>query len=261
MIDKSVGFIGGGRVTRIILTGLKRAGKMPADVVVSDTNNEVLKKLKDEFPEITVKPNDNTAPAEKDIVFLAVHPPVMPTVLNEIKAFLKPTTYLISVAPKFTIQSILNTIKCFPRIVRMIPNAGSIVNKGFNPITFAETINEAERQELIDLLGVLGECPVVPEEKLEAYAVITGMGPTYFWFQFNELKEIAKSFGLTQQEAEMGIEKMAQGTIKTLFESGLTPAQVMDLIPVRPLEEHEAKIKEAYHSKLEPLYKRLKGIA
>jgi len=261
MIDKSVGFIGGGRVTRIILTSLKRAGKMLADVVVGDINNEVLEKLKDEFPEITVMPNDNTAPAEKDIVLLAVHPPVMPTVLNEIKAFLKPTTYLISLAPKFTIQSILNTIKCFPRIVRMIPNANSFVNNGYNPIAFSETVSEAERQKLVDFLSCLGECPMVPEEKLEAYAVITGMGPTYFWFQLNELKKIAQGFGLTEPEAENGVTKMVAGSIKTLFNSGLTPEQVMDLIPVRPLQDHEQQIKDAYHSKLEPLYKRLKGIA
>jgi pyrroline-5-carboxylate reductase len=261
MLIKSLGFIGGGRVTKIILTGLKRAGKMPGDVVVSDINDEVLKKLNDEFPEITVMPNDNTAPAEKDIVFLAIHPPVIQTVLSEIKAFLKPSTCLISLAPKISIKNILETIKCFPKIVRMIPNAGSFVNLGFNPITFSETVNKADRQMILNFLSCLGECPIVPEEKLEAYAVITGMGPTYFWFQFNELKKIATGFGLTEDEAEMGIEKMVQGTIKTLFESGLTPEQVMDLIPVRPLQDYEQQIRDAYHSKLEPLYKKLKGIA
>jgi len=125
------------------------------------------------------------------------------------------------------------------KIVRIIPNANSIVNKGFNPIAFSENMNEEEKKELLDFISVLGETPVVQEEKLEGYAVITGMGPTYFWFQFEELKEIARNFGFTTQEAETGIEKMITGAIKTLFESGLTPTQVIDLIPFRPLQDYE----------------------
>ncbi|MGB9721495.1 MAG: pyrroline-5-carboxylate reductase family protein, partial [bacterium] len=245
----------------IILAGLKRAGKVPDEVMVSDINNEVLKRLKDEFPEIKIALNDNTAPAEKEILFLAIHPPVVPSVLNEIKALIRPTTFLISLAPKITIKNILETIKCFPKIVRMIPNAGSVVNEGYNPIAFADTVNQEEKEFLIKFFSVLGECPVVPEEKLEAYAMITGMGPTYFWFQLNELKEIAKNFNLTEKEAEDGIAKMINGTVKTLFELGLSPEQVMDLIPLRPLADYEQQIKEAYHSKLEPLFKKLKGIA
>jgi pyrroline-5-carboxylate reductase len=38
MINKSIGFIGGGRVTRVILGGFKRAGEMPKQVAVTDTN-------------------------------------------------------------------------------------------------------------------------------------------------------------------------------------------------------------------------------
>ncbi|GEM_PF-1566491 len=54
MLIKSLGFIGGSRMTRIILGGLKSAVKMPEDVCVSDVNNEVLQRLKNEFPEIAI---------------------------------------------------------------------------------------------------------------------------------------------------------------------------------------------------------------
>ncbi|MEO0292601.1 MAG: NAD(P)-binding domain-containing protein [candidate division WOR-3 bacterium] len=256
----SLGFIGGGRITRIIINGLKRRGKVPGEIVVSDTNIETLQKLQNEFPEITIAPNDNSLPAEKEMVFFAVHPQVTADVLTEIKTFIKPTTFFISLVPRVKIEKIVEGTKCFPKIVRMIPNACSIVNEGYNPVTFSDTVTEEEKKTLLDFLSVLGECPVVSEEKLEAYAVITGMGPTYFWFQFNELKEIAKSFGLNEQEAEKGIAKMVNGTIKTLLGSGLSPEEVMDLIPVRPLQDFETQIKEAYHSRLEPLHKKLKAI-
>ncbi len=56
---QTVGFIGGGRVASIILGGLGRARNMPTQVVVSDTNLEVLQKLQQEFPTITVIQNGN----------------------------------------------------------------------------------------------------------------------------------------------------------------------------------------------------------
>ena len=47
MKNKTVGFIGGGRITQIVLGGFKRAEKMPRQVVVSDINVDVLNKLKE----------------------------------------------------------------------------------------------------------------------------------------------------------------------------------------------------------------------
>jgi hypothetical protein len=36
--EKTMGFIGGGRVVRIILQGLKNKGKLPRQTIISDTN-------------------------------------------------------------------------------------------------------------------------------------------------------------------------------------------------------------------------------
>ncbi|MEO0076580.1 MAG: NAD(P)-binding domain-containing protein, partial [candidate division WOR-3 bacterium] len=235
MITKTIGFIGGGRITRIFLGGLKKAGLSLKNIVISDTNADSLNKLKTEFSEINIAPNDNTQPAINDIVFLAVHPKIINNVLVEIKSYLRPKSILVSLAPNITIMKLSECLDGFSRIVRMIPNAPSIVNLGYNPVCYSKTITDSEKNELINLFKLLGECPEVSEDKLEAYAILTGMGPTYFWFQFNELKEIAQGFGLTEQETKTGIEKMVIGAIKTLFASSMTPTEVMDLIPFKPL--------------------------
>jgi len=259
MINKSIGFIGGGRVTRVILGGFKRAGEMPKQVVVSDTNIEVLNKLKEGFPEISIAPNDNKQPASKDIIFVALHPPVAGDVLSEIKSYVKPESIIVSLAPKLAIAKISQSLGGFDRVVRILPNAPSIVNAGYNPIAFSQGLSEAEKRQLISMFSVLGECPSVSEEKLEGYAILTAMGPTYLWFQLYELQEIGKLFGMNYQEVEDGISKMAMGTVKTMRESGLSPAEVMDLIPVKPLDEEQENIKNIYRSKLEALFKKLKG--
>ena len=260
MNDKSVGFIGGGRIARIFLEGLRRAGKMPQRVVVSDLDAEGLGRLKARYPGIEVAPKHNGNAASSDIVFLAVHPPAMGGVLEEIKSSLKPGSMVVSLAPVFTLDKLSKGLNGFPRIVRMIPNACSIVNEGFNPVAFSPAIPAAEREELLAMFGILGKCPVVDEAKLEAYAVLTAMGPTYLWFQMHELSELGGSFGLTPQEVSEGISHMVEGAARTMFKSGLAPAEVMDLIPSKPLKENEEDIRGAYRKNLGGIYMKLKGL-
>ena len=77
----------------------------------------------------------------------------------------------------------------------MNPNAASIVGKGYNPISFADGLPQQSQNDLLDLIAPLGQSPVVADESIETYAVISAMGPTYFWFQFDALRQLAESFG------------------------------------------------------------------
>ena len=52
MNAKSIGFIGGGRVTKILLQGFKNKNVKFGKVVVTNTNPEVLANLKKLFPEV-----------------------------------------------------------------------------------------------------------------------------------------------------------------------------------------------------------------
>jgi len=209
MPEKTIGFIGGGRITRIILEGFKRKNQTFKEVTVSDNNLDTLNRLKEKFPEIKITINDNQQPTSKDIIFIALHPPVISSVLNDIKAVLKPDAVLISLAPKLTISKLTDHLENFKRIVRMIPNACSLINTGYNPIAFSQAFDDKEKKDLLKILGVLGECPEVEEEKLEAYAIITAMRPTYFWFQLYELEKIGSSFGLSSREVKDAVFRMA----------------------------------------------------
>jgi len=259
MARKSVGFIGGGRVTAFILEGFKRKGKLPGEITVSDANPEVLKRLEARFPGIEAAPGGNARAASRDIVFLALHPPAVRDGLSEIKSHLKETSVLISLAPRFRIASLSEMAGGFRRIIRMIPNAPSLVNEGYNPVAFSDSFTENEKKGWIRFLCVLGDCPEVEEEKLEAYAMITAMGPTYLWFQLQEIQTLARSFGMTPEEAEDAVYAMVSGALAAFYESGLSPEEVMDLVPVKPIGEEEETIRSIYRTRLGGLYNKLKG--
>jgi pyrroline-5-carboxylate reductase len=257
MSNTSVGFVGGGRVARIFLEGWTRAAKFPASIIVSDPNPEALAKLKARFASVTATA-DTLPAAGQSVVFLAVHPPVMAEVAARIKGALKPDAVVVSLAPKFTLAKLTELLGGFPRLARVIPNAPSVVDFGFNPVCFAAALAANERAAVFELLRPLGECPEVAESKLEAYALLTGMGPTYLWFQLQALREVAVGFGLTEAEVAPALKRMVCGGARTLLESGLTAAEVMDLIPVKPLAEMEAQVSEMYRTRLPALFQKIK---
>ena len=257
MINRTIGFVGGGRITGVILDGLTRAGALPAAIIVSDPAAAVLGRLKERHPGVSVTA-DNALAAAQEVVFLAVHPPLLGEVLPKIAGHLQPHAIVVSLAPKFTIAKLSGLLGGFHRIARVIPNAPSLIGAGFNPVCFAPALSPADRQAITRSFGALGECPEVAEEKLEAYAVLAAMGPTYFWFQFAELLSLGGLFGLTDIEAAAALEKMVTGAVQTLTRSGLSTAQVRDLVPVMPLADVEADWTGTYRTKLTAIYEKIK---
>lgn len=116
----------------------------------------------------------------------------------------------------------------------------------------------AEKAVLTELFAPLGGLPEVVEDKLRAYAVLTAMGPTYLWFQWQLLRELGTGFGLDDAELATALTRMGDGALRTLLESGMSPAEVMDLIPVKPLAAMEPQVAEAYRNALPTIYQRIK---
>jgi len=256
METKSLGFIGGGRVTRILLQAFKNRNAKFSLIVVTDPNKEVTSNLKKVYPEIQIE-NASIA-ASQDIVFISLHPSVIMDTLELIKGSINSKTIVISLAPKITIAKISSKLNQFKDIARLIPNATSYINEGYNPVCFPPDFAANEKQQILDLLSLLGNTFEVPEEKLESYAIMSAMLPTYFWFQWKELAVIGQKIGLSEKESKDSINNTLIASLNLMYKSGLTARDVMDLIPVKPIGEHESQITEIYETKLIGLFEKIK---
>jgi pyrroline-5-carboxylate reductase len=252
---KAIGFVGAGRIARIMIEGWSRAGKMPDRIVVCDIDKAKAEGLASVFPSVRV--SDRAAAAAQDVVIVGVHPPAAGEVLPAVAPHLRKDAILLSLMPKLRFKSLTDMLGGFTRIARQNPNAPSIIDQGYNPIAFADGLDADSRRSLIELLGPLGDCPEVAEETIEAYALISAMGPTYLWFQLELLRTLGIEFGLSDAAARHAVAKMAHGAVATLLESDLPPQQVLDLVPVKPLGADEATIAAIYRARLEPLYAKL----
>jgi len=255
-MKKSIGFIGGGRVTGILLQGFKNKKEKFGRIVVADTNPAVLDTLRKKFPE--VEGADTLTAAAQDIVFISLHPPVVMDTLDLISGSVKTDSTVISLAPKISMAKFTIKLPRVKNIARLIPNATSYINEGYNPVCFSSDFEKGEKKVILDLLELLGETFEVAEEKLESYAIMSAMLPTYFWFQWNELASIGQKIGLTEKEAKDSINDTLVASLNLMYKSGLTPKEVIDLIPVKPIGEHETQINEFYNTKLVGLFEKIK---
>jgi len=252
----SVGFIGGGRVTKILLQAFSNKDVKFNSVVVADSNSEVSDKLKSTFPFIKVE--NALLAAAQDIVFIALHPPVIMDTLDLVKNYVRSDATVVSLAPKISIAKISAKLSQVKKIARLIPNATSYINDGYNPVCFSSLFDPDAKEPVKELFGTLGHTFEVAEDKLEIYAIVSAMLPTYFWFQWNYLEEIGVKTGLTASESEEAVHQTLIAAINLMYTSELKPEEVMDLIPVKPIGEHEQQIAEIYRTRLLGLFEKIK---
>lgn len=252
----AIGFIGGGRITKIFLQGFKNADFELESVKVFEPNAGTFEKLAFLFPGIE-KAETAEAAVSQAIVFLAVHPPVVMETLQNIKGAITESTVVVSLAPKITLEKMASVLPT-KNLIRMIPNATSFINKGFNPVSFHAEMNKKEKKQLLKFMKILGKTFETEETKLEGYAIVSAMLPTYFWFQWQELEKIAIETGLSEKEAKKAVKQTLKKAWKLYYQSELTPVETMDLIPVKPIGENEPEIKNILNTKLLGLYGKIK---
>jgi pyrroline-5-carboxylate reductase len=255
-MKRSIGFIGGGRITKILLQAFTNKNVQFDTVVITDPNSDVTSKLKDTFPFIRVE-NASIA-ASQEMVFISLHPPVIMDTLELLKRDISNEATIISLAPKISIAKIATKLDHVKKIVRLIPNATSYINNGFNPVCFSQGFDTVLKNPVLDLLENLGHTFEVAEEKLESYAIVSAMLPTYFWFQWRYLEEIGTKTGLSKSESEAAVHQTLLAAINLMYTSDLTPEEVIDLIPVKPIGENESQITDIYKTKLLGLFEKIR---
>jgi len=247
-------FVGAGRVVNIVLNGWKRKNFFPK-VRVFDTNQSVAEALKSKFSHIEVVKSYEDLTGD-GVVVLAIPFQVIPEVLTKLTSIVKENTLVLSFAPKVKLKELAESLKV-SNIARLVPTATSYINQGFNVVAFSSDFNEELKAKLINTFSLLGTLKEVEEVKLEAFAILCAMLPTYFWFQWETLESLGVKMGLDESEIKEGLATVLKGAVELFYSKEVKREEVKDLIPVKPLKEKESTIKEYYETTLLELFKKL----
>ncbi len=251
----SIGFIGSGRVTAFMIEGLL-GKRTPVAISVQDANPAASEALARLHPSVTDCGTDYSAIGNARIVFLALHPQTMQAACASVAPYLGKDTIVVSLAPKAPLSSISGWTGT-DKVARYLPNAATTVGKGYNPVAWGRSLTGEDRAAVTAILSPLGDMPEVEEARIEAYAVLSAMGPTYLWPLLDELTESGRRYGLDDAESARLVARMAAACAGMLETPGKDYATRMDMIPLKPMADIESDLRSMFRSKLDAIYAKL----
>ena len=127
-----LGFIGTGKITSSVITGICRSSLKYSKILISHRNYKTAKGLKKKFKKISIEKDNQKIIDNSSWIFLAVTPSVGENIIKKLK--FKPNQTIISFISTITIPELKKMIKVKAKIVRAIPLPPISLKKGPVPI-------------------------------------------------------------------------------------------------------------------------------
>jgi pyrroline-5-carboxylate reductase len=181
--ERTVGFIGAGHITAIILDNLIEKGTVsPSNLIASDPDKSRLKRLSERCQIATAQDNCD-AVKRGDFVFINVPPQSVSDVIDELKREQFPENKLIvSLAAGIKMDAYSRLGDGIP-VVRALPNPPSQIGMGIAALAFNPNVSDDQKIEVFELFASLGEYVVLAEEKIDVVTALSSPAATYLFFQ------------------------------------------------------------------------------
>jgi len=262
----TVAVLGAGVMGETVVSGLLRAGRPPADLLMTVRRSERGDELRERYG-IDVVSNVEAA-AKAETLVLVVKPQDMPDLLDEIAPAVRPGQLVMSLAAGITTETIESRLPEGVAVVRVMPNTPALVDEGMSAISRGSHCDEAHLVEAEELMGATGRVIRVPEKQQDAVTAISGTGPAYLFFVVEAMIEAGVHLGLPRSTAtELVIQTMV-GSAKLLRETGEHPTVLRERVTspggttaaaIRKLEDH--KVRAAFMVALESARDRSRALA
>ncbi|HMP03220.1 MAG TPA: pyrroline-5-carboxylate reductase [Gemmatales bacterium] len=225
-----LGFVGGGRMATAMIQGLLRAGVTTAErIVASDTVADIRETLA-EISGIEVFADNKAVCQPSDVIVLAVKPQVMAAVLADVKPAVQGKHLVISIAAGITLQQLTEGLGAKTRIVRVMPNAPSLVGAGAAAYCLGAKATIEDADVVRQLLHVGGKAFELPEHLLDAVTGLSGSGPAFVAVIIEALSDAGVRVGLPREVANHLAAQTVYGSAKMLMETGLHAGMLKDMV-------------------------------
>jgi len=208
-IKKRIAFLGAGNMAEALISGLTGSRLVPAkSILASDISRERLAYIKKKY---RVAPaTDNAAAVQKsDIIFLAIKPQQMESVLTGLAGAVKPEQLYISIAAGITTTFIEKYLPSGTAVVRAMPNTPALVGAGAIGLCGGKWARKNDIKTALALFSSVGMALELPEKLLNAVTAVSGSGPAYVFYLAEAMAQAGEELGLPKEVAE----KLARQTV------------------------------------------------
>lgn len=226
----NIAFIGCGQMGEALIKGIVHSKIVTSDrIIISDPDKEKTGRLKNEL-QVSVAENNSDAVLKAEIVFLAVKPQQIKSVLSEIKTSVEENKIIISIAAGISSKTIENSLDKKVPVIRVMPNSPALVSSGIYVISLGRYAGEKETELAKNIFSVSGEVVFIGEELQNEAMALSGCGPAYFYLFVEHLIDAGVKKGLPEDIAgKLAIETLI-GSGKMLKETGRSPADLRKMV-------------------------------
>ena len=262
----TVAIFGAGVMGETLLSGLIRAGRDAADLVITEPREQRAEELAARY-QVRVLPNAAAVRAAKTLV-LVVKPQDMPGLVDEIAPVLQPGSLVVSLAAGITTGFLERRLPGGTAVVRVMPNTPALVDQGMAAISPGMHCDEQHLAEAEDLLRSCGKVVRVAEKHQDAVTAISGSGPAYIFYVVEAMIEGGVLLGMPRATATELVVQTLYGAATMLKETGQHPTVLREQVSspggttmaaLRQLDDH--KVRAAFLTAIEAAADRSRELA
>ena len=127
-----LGFIGTGKITSAVVTGISSSNISYKNIIISHRNKSIAQRLKKKFKKITISKDNQEIINSSNWIFLSVTPTVGEKIIKNLK--FRSNQIIISFISTITLAQLKKAIKVKAKIIRAIPLPPISLKKGPVPI-------------------------------------------------------------------------------------------------------------------------------
>ncbi|MER0478967.1 pyrroline-5-carboxylate reductase dimerization domain-containing protein [Streptomyces sp. Edi2] len=224
----TIAFIGCGRISRAVVSGLVTAGWSPERLRGVSRTGAGARALAAEFG-LVAMPSAPEAVRGADIVILAVHPHEMRQVLGGLVQVVSADQLLVSLVASWHTDAVAAALPGVP-VIRAVPNVAVALCAGVTALSVGSGADREHLELARGVFGSLGRVLGVDEAQMETVSSLSGAGPALVARFAQALAEAAAVQGLGREVADQLAAHAVKSTGALLTGGGLTPDAVVDSV-------------------------------
>lgn len=224
-----IGFIGCGNMASAIIKGIiTNSGVDSGNILVYDICSSAVDKVENAFG-VSVCENESDVAENSDIVFLAVKPNVISSVIKKIDNSVKEKQPLIiSIAAGKTIDFLENCFDSNARIIRVMPNINAKVGESMSAYCFNSLAADEDKKAVETLLLSFGKVMCLEESSFPLFGVLGGCAPAFTYMFIDALARAGVKNGMKKDDALKIAAQTVYGSAKMILESDEHPFKLID---------------------------------
>ncbi len=227
---QTIGFIGSGNMATAIYTGILDNDLAQAqDLVLYDIDADKLNSAKQQTGCKTASSNVEVV-QQSDVIFLAVKPQYMPDVAAQIKGFIRPEAYFVSIVAGWSNEKLKNALGSSCRLIRVMPNTPLLVGSGMSCLCLENDLTEDEFKAIQCIFAAMGRTMNLHENQIAAFSSVAGSGPAYVYIFIEAMADAACKLGLPRSIAYEMAAQTCIGSGEMVLKTGKHPAELKDAV-------------------------------